>query len=274
MVRDLSLAEIAELTEEQAAGIELPSDADTNVREYTAAEVALLEEEGFEAEVDFESATLEAAAGEVTKALTLSRGNKHFKAVVVDSSANADRVNLYDTLTGHPYPVPRTLLRYYLDKLRPDGSRVFSARRTVQPPARTIPCGAEFCKEGGARAMFTSHDAMEDHWQAKHATDWARRQRRIDRDDTSRQTVILEMLARSLAEGRREMTTEEIANINAIAEKNAAELAPNESWSKTRIIAWMEAKQMPYGIQHTRMTKRELLVDIGALEPEEELVTV
>ena len=274
MARDLSPTEIAELTAEQAAGITLPADSD-EIREYTAAEVALLEDEGFEAEIDLEGATLDAAANEVTKALTLSRGNKHFKAVVIDTSANADRVNLYDTQTGYPYPVPRLLLRYYLDKVRADGSRVFSARRTVTPPARNVPCGAAVCREDGKRRYFTTTEVMEQHWAQKHRDDWQRRERAKERSDSERSIAILEGLARSLMEGKRELTIEELQAMNETAEKNAANLVPNESWSKARIIAWMETHGETYSIStHGRMTKGELLVAIGAAEPDEIAVAV
>jgi hypothetical protein len=273
MPRDLNAAEIAELTDEQAAGISLPDNPD-EVRSYTAAEVALLEEEGFEAEEDATYATLEQGAAHVAKALTLTRGAKSIKVEVVDSSAHSDRVNLYDTVTGYPFPIPRSLLRFYLDKPRANGERVFSVKQLVKPPERTVPCKATVCKEDGRRSMFVTEEEMEGHWQIKHSADWQRRERRFARADSERSNAILEGIMRSTMANRTEMSTEDIAALNEAAEKAAAQMVPNDTWSKGRIIAWMETHEMPFTPVMAQLTKGQLLEKIGVVDPIEELVAV
>lgn len=274
MPRDLTAAEIAELTDEQAAGISLPENDE--VRTYTAAEVALLEDEGFEVEEadDAQFATLEQGAEGIARALTLKRGSKEIRVEVVDSSAHSDRVNLYDTVSGQPYPIPRSLLRYYLDKPRANGDRVFSVKQLVKPPVRTVECKATLCKEDGRRARFVTEEAMEDHWQIKHQADWQRRERRLQRIDTDRSNAILEGIMRSTMANRTEMTTEQIEALNEAAEKAALQMVPNDTWSKGRVIAWMETHDMPFSPEMAQLTKGQLLEKIGVVDPIAELAGV
>lgn len=278
--RDLSEAELAELTEGRASGIDLELPEVGGVRQISGAELALLEEEsGFAVEVDLEDDRAYAdVSGSVEKIVGLRKGGGSLlKVEVIDEAASSDMVNLYDTRDGQRYSVTKTLLRYYLDKTREDGARVFSARPLPLKLPRVVACAAKVCHADGGRTMFPDKLAMEAHFRNKHAGEWAEIERQRERANEDRSIQVLEGLQgvmTMLTTGSTNLTPEAVAALKEATDSTNLNLIPTPEWGRKRIVAWGEAHDFPMTPARSKMNIQQLLVDYGIEEAEEEAVAV
>ena len=278
-VRELTQEEIDEVSDGHAAGIELPDEADTEVREYTMAEIELLaQEEGIVVDdtVLMSDAAFDDVAGTLTKLLRTPQG-KPLKVVVEDNNSAKDKVNIYDTRTGQPYAVPKASIRMYLDKLGPNG-KVFSPRPVKKAEPKPFPCPAIMCKADGTRKMFSTQNKADEHYRNRHRGEYTRSERQRERDRENREMAMNEgicALLASLKTGNINTSPESIALLREAAEAASLDSVPNKTWRRPRIMAWMEEQRKGWyggeheGVPYSSMTVPQLLKALGCWDEEE-----
>ena len=275
MARDLALDEIAELEVGSAAGIALPTDLpEGESASYTEAEIALLvEEEGFAVDEDsgyLNDASLSGVPGQLQKVLVTPRGNP-LPVNMIDNSPSADVVNLYDTLTGQPYGIARASIRVYLNKVRPDGSKVFSTRPRVALPAKPFICESAMCLDG-RRKKFATRVDRDDHYRMRHGGEYRRKEEerlRSNEDEARDMNRKLSDVLSLLALGKTNLSPEDVQAIAAANTAAGQGLTPDMTWGRGKILGWMEAKGIEYTAEHVSLVKSDLLVAIGAMERSE-----
>lgn len=257
--RELDPAELDELQLD-------PEDAalSEGIREFTGAEVALMEQEGVEilSMPGAGGAGVDAKDGQVL--FQYGQGQSQFTAKMVDHTGSAERVFLY-TREGYARMVRRDWVKIYLAKVGPSG-RVFFARPPVPTPVPDVPCRKADCR----KMLFTVLQEKR-HFETKHrqeAVD-AEQTRRIEADErqqalAERQLQVLELLVQqnngNLPENTRAIVEEALKPVAAL---------PDMSWSAEDVRVW--------GTQNgwTRrelvgMTKSELIELFVPAEPETE----
>lgn len=270
VARELTAAEIDELSTATAAGIPLPGDAGNEERTYTEAELALLEqEEGFVVEeVVVDERAFENVEGTLHKMLR-TPGGKALSIKMEDNTASSETVNIYDAKTGQPTIVSKAAVKFYLDKTR-DGQRVFLPRQSVKMPPRPYPCPADECTASHGRKMFATQIAADEHFEGRHHAEFIRRERVRDRTNEDRANLMNENLAKMLqiaVGGKTDLTPDEIKTLAEASTIAGMGNVPDQTWTRSKIMGWMNnQRERWYGPEHASMTKDELLIHIGALE--------
>lgn len=240
--RDLDEAELEGLGSEIEP---MPSEP----REYTEAEVALLELDGYDIDMTGGASTnFDAAHGEVV--FVAGKGAGQFKGVMVDHTMGADLVNVYNR-RGEKVPVRRDQLVHILGKQTPEG-RAYFARPPQAAPILAFSCPS---REKPCRKKFETQLQAEDHFMHRHVSEYGRRQRNddIERDNRDRQLAerqmgVLEQLAK--AQGA------DLTNLEPVDLKKVD--LPKRSWSKQRIVEFFEARGRVFTAVELAMTKFEI----------------
>lgn len=263
------------------SGVMAPGDAAAaspdGIPEYTAAELALLEQaEGWSMSVDgdidlSDEAAFEDVGGSVTRFLSTPRG-KPIEVKVTDEASSNDLVYLYDTVTGQPYPIARASIQFYLKKIRADGRRVFSPRRTVAQRVRPYECKAIQCLPDGRRKRFETPELAQHHYEFRHrseaAEDERRRQRQMDEEMLANNRNLSALLG-ILVTNQGGLNEETLKQVTAATSGISLEgLSPRPDWTRERILGWMELKGIPFKPEYAGLHNKELCIAIGALEPE------
>lgn len=271
--RELTIEEIAELSVASSTGVPLPGDPGSEDRSYTEAELLLMEqEEGFVIEdVVVDETAFANVEGTIHKMLR-TPGGKALSVKMEDNSSSRDKVNVYDARTGQPTMVSKAAVQFYLRKTHDDGSHVFLARPTVKMPPRLYPCPADECLARHGRKMFFTEIQANEHFENRHHAEYVRRERQRDRANENRANAMNENLAAMLqiaVGGKTNLSPDEIKTLAEASSMAAMSTVPDQTWTRARIMGWMNnQRERWYGPEHASMTKDELLVHIGALEPE------
>lgn len=237
--RDLTDEELLPLTEGDAL-----SD---QIQEFTAAEVAVMEEEGTEVVIEGE---VDAKDGEVFFQYGEESGAM-IRGKMRDHTMQADKVYLYKG-DGTPAMVRRDWVPNYLKKMM-DGKKVFFTRPPRLKAKPTIPCPREGC-----RKMLYTPTLARRHYQFKHSQDYQDEleNRRIETEERriaaeERTAKLLEAIA--LNGGMNPQVLASVANFRV------ADTMPNDEWNKRDILNWMRENEWPMSPSVMGQPKERLL---------------
>lgn len=227
------------------------------VQAFTGAEVALMEDDGYEVNsMPGGRSNVDARDGQTI--FSYGKGQSQFTGVMVDHTGNSEKVFLY-TRSGHARLVRKDWVRHYLAKVGPQG-QVFFVKPPVKAPVPTIACR----KEGCPKKLLTLLQAKR-HFQTKHSQDWqdeqATRQMEADERGISLQEQNLAVLQAILGQQGGVVSPDAIAAVQtALRPEN---LMPQAEWNKRDILNWMASNGWQVTPEVSSKTRDALLELIG-----------